>query len=160
MPRAIPAAATLAKNVLDSGKPLLELWRVDVGGGQFLNLVKHPRSIIYGAVTYQPYPVERAAEEQSGAGKIAQMVVQVSNVTREAQAYIEADANGLRGKTVERRLVDADTLTWDILDVYTITAVDCDDTLASFTLEKPIPAYELKYPMLVINRDDFPAVPE
>lgn len=160
MPRAIPAAAILAKNALDAGRPLVELWRIDVGGGQFLNLVKHPRPITYSGVTYQPYPVERMVEEQSGAGKIAQMIVHVSNVTREAQAFIEADANGLRGKTVDRRLVDADNLVWDILDSYTIIAVDCDEKVAAFTLEKPVPAYELRFPMLVINRDDFPAVPQ
>lgn len=160
MPRSIPVAAILAKNALDAGRPLVELWRIDVGGGQFMNLVKHPRPITYLTIVYQPYPIERMAEEQSGAGKIAQMIVKVSNVTREVQAFIEADVNGLRGKTVDRRLVDADALNWDILDTYVIDSCDSGDIDAEFVLMKPVPAYELKFPMLVINRDDFPAVPQ
>lgn len=157
MPRTIPSAATLAKNALDAGKPLYELWKVQVGASSYLYLVNHPQSIVYGGNTYQPYPIQRHEEEQPGTGKLAQLVVLVSNVTREVQSYIEADVNGLRGKKVERRIVD-DTLAWEILDSYIIDSCEADEKVASFVLAKPVPAFELKFPMLVVNRDDFPGV--
>jgi phage-related protein len=157
MPRAVPAAATLLKNALDEGRALLELWRVDVGGA-FLNIVNNPEPILYGGITYQPYPVQRQDEEQSATGKIAQMVVLVSNVTREPEGYIQA--TDLRGKTVERRIVDPSNLTWDIMDSMSIDSYETDDTHARFVLMKPIPAAGLKFPTQVLTREDFPAIPE
>jgi hypothetical protein len=82
--------------------------------------------------------------------------VRVSNVTREVQSHVEADPEGLRGRTVERRIVDLSNLTWDILTTYVIDSVDCGDEEAEFVLEKPVPAFELSFPMLAISRDDFP----
>jgi phage-related protein len=159
MPRTLSANYILKANELDKSYPWIVLIRADVGGGTFLNITNHPRPVIYQTITYNPYPIRQEVIEQTQQGKFPQLVVHVSNATREVQGYLEAQ-DGLRGKTVILRLVNLEDLAaGDISLTFVVDSVMADAKLASFVLKKTVPAHQLKLPGRTITRVDFPALP-
>ncbi|MCC7202453.1 MAG: hypothetical protein IT393_07330 [Nitrospirae bacterium] len=124
------------KNKLSTSSVWLTLLQVEVSDTTTIYLVPNPQSVTFDGHTYNPFPCKIEPVRSDAKGGLNEVVVSVSNVTREISAYVEA--NDLRGRTVRLIGVNSANLsdpTAKVFDEeYIITEIDITEQLVNFRL--------------------------
>ena len=126
------------KNKLSSTYPWLILLDISIPStpASIIYLVRNTDDIVFNGQTYIAFPFTIDATKQNATGQIPTVTLQVSNVTRALQVYLEA-YKGLVGQSIIMRVVNANYLTENYVDLtFTFEILDCTSTVewVSFTL--------------------------
>ena len=157
--KALNVQTILAAHSLETG-PWHVLYDVELPGGGTAHLTSSQTPVIRNGIRYEPYPIRWEVIEQEERGKLSQVVLHVSNVTREMQYYLE-HYDGLRGASITIRVVHGDDPEgiWVPPETFTVDSSISTAEVATLVLGKPVPVWQVRVPQQVITRDLFPAVP-
>ncbi|QTX33206.1 DUF1833 family protein [Aminithiophilus ramosus] len=132
----LSAAAILEKNNLASDGAWLILLEVKVSDGTVLRFVRNTENVIWNGETWVAFPFEFSVMGEESKGEIPKVTIQVSNVTRAVQAYLES-ADGGVGSAATLRVVHSahlDQMSPELEEVYSVTGVKTDARWVTFTL--------------------------
>ena len=154
MPRDIDATVKSEKNK-EANQPIFLYTIHEYNGTDDLRLAEYDHDIVFAGLTYTTFPISHEFISENTQGEIASVKVQLSNVSRLIQAYLED--YDFRGKkvTIKRvwrdQLGDSDAYTEDVyyIDNYTADQKDVGFTLSSkfdvLDLELPARKYSRNY---------------
>lgn len=139
----LPAKLILEKNRLATSSAwiiLLEITLTD-DDSTVLRFARNTRDIVFGGDTYTAFPFEIEATKQTSKGEIPTITLQVSNVTRLIQPYLE-DLDGGVGSVVKITVVNSDHLGEDYSELemtFDVLATQSSNQWVTFTLGAPNP---------------------
>ena len=123
------------KNKLHTSSAWVELWELRLNATQVANLTGHTAAVVFGGITYSPFPISRAEFTTDNEGNLIDTTVAVSNVDRAAQVLLDADY--FRGYTAIWRLTNTALIADSaavITERFRIGAVDLDPIWVTFHL--------------------------
>lgn len=138
--KSLPLALKQAKNQLGGDSPWLVTLDIDLDG-TFYYLVNNNEDITYNGQVYTAVPFDVAPPKESSKGEIPTVTLNVSNVTRTLQYYMELLA-GAVGAPVTLRVVNTAHLAEDYSELtmyFEVMATKCTASVVSFTLGAPNP---------------------
>jgi phage-related protein len=158
MPRQVSLEMLIAKNNLEQDSPWLFLFDIEIDETTTLHLVNYPEAVVWNTITYTPYYLRMEPQKEQADGSMPQIKVMVSNVTREVESLLDANS-GMRGKSVTITMVHKDDpVAGELTQQFIITESISNAQMATFTLEKAIPAFEIPLPRRVFTTDEFPGI--
>lgn len=111
MPYDLPADLIAEKNKLSTTGSFLELLEIQLSeAGDTLRYVLNNRTIQWKGHSWIPWPFQPAEVDETSDGDLPTFDLQVSNVGKIIQTYIEEAENGLVGDTVIYRAVHSNYL--------------------------------------------------
>jgi lambda family phage minor tail protein L len=111
VPLSIDSDLIAEKNKLSSSGTFLELMEIQLSeAGETLRYVLNNRTIRWRGNDWTPWPFQAAPVDETSDGDLPTFDVQVSNVGRIVQSYIEQAEDGLDGDTVIYRVVHSEYL--------------------------------------------------
>lgn len=142
------------KNAL-SNKPIYLYTIYDYDGiANNLYFAEYPSEILFDGITYSPFPITFDSIPENNKGQIDSVTVQVSNISRLIQSYLEA--YNIKGKQVSIKLVWADQLD-DIdnyiEDIYYIDSYSADQKNVTFVLTSKFDVLNIDLPFRRVNRN-------
>ena len=134
----IPAALIAEKNALSNSSPFLVLCEIALASpaSTTLRLVKNEVNITWDGETWSAFPFGLSDLGESGKNEVPSISLNVSNVSRAMQSYIEQYDGGIDA-TVTIRVVHADHLaeTDPMVELqYTVTGCAANSKEVTFTL--------------------------
>lgn len=136
----LPAALIAEKNKITTTYPWFIVVDVILAGGTTLRIVNNTDDITFSGNVYTAFPFQLSAyDEQQSGGQLPRIILQVSNVTRVFQAYMEDIANQLNS-TATIRLINYNNLAADYADLtltYSILSANSDADWMAFILGAP-----------------------
>lgn len=132
----LSAAAILEKNKLASDGAWLILLEVQVPDGTVLRFARNTEDVSWNGETWVAFPFELSVMGEEAKGEIPKVSIQVSNVTRAVQPYLESSGGGV-GSTAIIRVVHSghlDMTTPELEELYSVTGVKVDAQWVTFTL--------------------------
>jgi phage-related protein len=133
----IPAELIAKKNALYQSGAVIELLEIQISeSAQTLRLTSNDEDVEWSGYTWTRFPFRGGEVSESSDGDLPRLDVQVSNVSRVMQGYIEQTENGLVGDTVIYRLVHSNHLDQDpyLTETFEIVGTRCDVVWVTFTL--------------------------
>lgn len=143
--RTLHAALIPETNRLDTPHAYLHLVEVDISPGVTSYLVPHPANVSFGGQTYTSFPLLIGEVGSDSRGGLAEIEIQISNVTREMSGFVEA--NELRGNRV--RLIGVNT---GHLDDVTKTLFDEEYEIHSYVVTQEFVTFRLGHQRLLEQR--------
>jgi phage-related protein len=144
----VPAEIILEKNKLYNTLPWLVLLDITLTDVLTLYLTNDVDELIFESRTYSPFPMGVNFVGQSIMGEIPEVNIDVSNVNREIQGWIEA-LNGAVDCDVVVRIVHKGNLTSDYSDFerhFKIMGTSCDNEWVHFSLGLKSPT-QMRFPL-------------
>ena len=130
-------AAKLEKNKLESDGAYLILLEIAIANTDIIMyLVRNTDDIDWNGKHWQAFPFTLGDIKQTSDGEIPELTLQVSNVNRIVQSYVE-QANGGGNSSVVLRVINSNLLeeSEPLLEEYfTATKTSCKEDYVSFTL--------------------------
>ena len=129
-------AARIEKNKLCSDGAYLILLDINISNTDIvLHLVRNTEDITYNNILYQAFPFTLSDVKQTSDGEIPEITLQVSNVNRIVQSYVE-QANGGNNSSVIISVICSNNLEDKPLleERFTCIKTSCNEEYVSFTL--------------------------
>ncbi len=132
----LPSDLIAEKNKLSATGAFLELLEIQPTGLSTIYIVNNDEDITWNSITWTRFRFEAGPFSESDEGETHTIEVNVSNVSRVMQQYVESTSNGFVGDTVVYRLVHEDHLDKSaaLTTNFTILECTCTEIWASFTL--------------------------
>lgn len=93
---------------LHNDGPWHELWRIQIdqttSATTWAALVRHSAPVVFGGVTYQPFPLTRSEISQDTDGNLPSTTLGLSNVSRSPARWAQI-GKGMQGRPVELHIV-------------------------------------------------------
>ncbi|HNV61411.1 MAG TPA: DUF2163 domain-containing protein [Candidatus Cloacimonas acidaminovorans] len=124
------------------------------GAGSNLYFAESDTNIIFDGITYQKFPIKHSEIGENSSGEIDSFDVQISNVSRFMQAYLEA--YDFRGKKIEIMLVWADRLDEaenKIKFTFYIDSYNANEKVVNFKLTSKFDLLDVQLPFGTYNRN-------
>ncbi len=137
----LPANLIIEKNKIASTSPWIVLLEIKVSDTEILRICNNTEDITFQSNTYYAMPFDISATQSNAKGEIPTVTLQVSNVSRMLQPYIEQYAGGV-GMQVKLIVVNASYLSENYSElemVFDILATEADANWVYFTLGTPNP---------------------
>jgi phage-related protein len=141
--KTLPAALLTAKNNIDEQNPWLVILDIDLKNGTFLHLVNNNEDITFQSKLYTAIGFEIVPPKESTSGEIPSVTLNISNVTRAIQIYLE-ELSGAIGAEVTMSIINAGLLSEDYTEltmIFEVIATKCSAQFATFTLGAPNPLH-------------------
>ncbi|MGE5623506.1 MAG: discoidin domain-containing protein [Methanocella sp.] len=123
-----------------------------------LHFVNYPEEVLWNNTVYTPYYLRMEAIREESSGSVPSLKITVSNVLREMESLLQS-YSGLRGSTVTITVINKDNPAIGVLEQkFLITEAQSDARVATFTLEKAVPAFEVMLPGRAFMNDEFPGI--
>jgi lambda family phage minor tail protein L len=132
----LSSAAIIEKNKLESDGVWILLLEITLVDGTILRVCRNTEDIEWNGETWVAFPFELDIVGETSKGEVPQVVVKVSNVTRQIQYYLEQGEGGV-GAQVRIMYVHSKHLYLpnpEIELVYEVIASNADDKWVTFTL--------------------------
>ncbi|WP_298434597.1 DUF1833 family protein [Geobacter sp.] len=140
--KSISSTLTIEKNRIATENPWLVLLDITLTDGVTkFSLVANTEDIQFQGRTYTAMPFNLIPPKESSKGEIPTVTLEVCNVTRVIQGYLEA-LDGAIGSGVVMRIVNAAYLAEDYAELemeFEVLAAKCNAQWVSFTLGAPSP---------------------
>lgn len=146
MPKTLSAALVLEKNKVASASVWFMLAEIDLNG-TLLRITNNNADVLFNGENYTPFPFEVSSMDNNSSGKVPSLSLNVSNVTKAVQHYVEA-SQGLVDSIVKIMVVNSDNLTEDYTELtlnYTIINTSVSPEWVTFKLGAPNPMMQ-RYP--------------
>ncbi len=101
-------------------------------------ITSHPSALVFGPITFQPWPCKLAPIEESIEGDLPQLALSLSNHGRMLMRYFQPDdlATGPVGRNLNVRLVKVDSLATAMFFSWRIASVPADARTVTLRLEE------------------------
>lgn len=136
----LSAALIAEKNKISSDGAWLVLLEIQFSG-ETIRLVRNTENVVWNGYTWVAFPFELEDQSEDSKGTLPAFAVNVSNVNRVIQGYIEELGGGV-GATVVLRVIHSqhlDIVTADLEETFTVTDVSCTAQSVKFSLGGDFP---------------------
>lgn len=133
----LPSDLIAEKNKLYSTGSFIELIEIQSTTlGSTIYLANNNEDTTWNGRTWQRFRFESGEFSESDEGETQAVRINVSNISRIVQGYVEQTSNGLIGDIIVYRLIHKDHPTSDaaIENTFTILDCQCNDMWVTFTL--------------------------
>jgi len=137
----LPANIVIEKNKIATTNPWIVLLDIKVPTGEVLRLCNNTEDIRFGGNTYYAMPFDISSVQSNAKGELQSVTLQVSNVSRILQPYIEQYTGGV-GFEVVLRVVNVAYLSENYAElelVFNVMSTEADAQWVYFTLGAPNP---------------------
>jgi len=145
----LPANIIIEKNKIASTTPWIILLEIKVSDTEILRLCNNTEDIEFQRNTYYAMPFNISASQTNAKGEIPTVTLQVSNVSRMLQPYIESYSGGV-GMEVKLIVVNTAHLSENYTELemtFDILGTEADANWVHFTLGAPNPLRK-RFPQL------------
>jgi len=137
MPLPLNAETTIAKNALDDDGVFLLFLEVTLNDGTKLYFVRNTEDVTWNGQTWQALAIIHSEIEFDVNGKLPEINLSISNVSRVIQNYVESDPDYGSGWKVKLFIVHTDALANNVADItldLTVLSVEANELTVTFTL--------------------------
>lgn len=91
MPESLSTLQVAEKNKVHSINPFVWLVRVNIDASNAMYLCGYPQHVMHNGKQYRAFPIQVGTQARSAQGKLSEVEITVSNLSREVAAYLEQD---------------------------------------------------------------------